>query len=107
MRDLKWLNQRALEYLDEFRNVQTHMHIPHTAPQTGQRWKPPPSQLYKLNFNATVFAGIQRSRFGAVIRNSAGELMVAMSIKGPSINCVRISAFKSYCMMLCMLLCMT
>ena len=86
MRDPKWLKQRAVEYLDEYRNVQTHMNISHTAPQTGQRWKPPPSQLYKLNFDATVFAGIQRSGFGAVIRNSAGELMAAMSVKGPSVS---------------------
>ena len=32
MRDPKWLNQRALEYLDEYRNVQTQINIPHTAP---------------------------------------------------------------------------
>ena len=87
MRDPKWLNQRAVEYLDEYRNAQTHMNIPHTAPQTKQRWKPPPSQLYKLNFGAAVFAGIQRSGFGVVIKNSVGELMAAMSVKGPLVSC--------------------
>ncbi|XP_075645487.1 uncharacterized protein LOC142616545 [Castanea sativa] len=87
MRDLKWLNHRAGEYLDEYRNAQTHITIPHTEPQTRQRWKPPPSQLYKLNFDAAVFDGIQRSGFGAVIKNSAVELMAAMSVKGPSVSC--------------------
>ena len=86
MRDPKWLNQRAVEYLDEYRNAQTHMNIPYTTPQTRQRWKPPPSQLYKLNFDAAVFARIQRSGFGAVIRNFVGELMAAMSVKGPSVS---------------------
>ena len=87
MRDPKWLNQRVVEYLDEYRNAQTHMNIPHITPQTRQRWKPPPSQLYKLNFDAAIFARTQRSGFGAVIRNFVGELMAAMSVKGPSVRC--------------------
>ncbi|XP_050259023.1 uncharacterized protein LOC126704023 [Quercus robur] len=63
------------------------MNIPHIAPRTEQRWKPPPSLLYKLNFDATVFAGIQRSGIGAVIRNSASEVMAEMFVKGPSVSC--------------------
>ncbi|KAL0001579.1 hypothetical protein SO802_015360 [Lithocarpus litseifolius] len=87
MRDSKSLNQRAVEYLDEFQNVQTHINFTHTKPQNRQKWKPPVSQLYKLNFDAAVFAGTQSSRFGVVIRNSASELMAAMSVKGPSVSC--------------------
>ncbi|KAK9995674.1 hypothetical protein SO802_020360 [Lithocarpus litseifolius] len=63
------------------------MNIPNTAPQSGQSWKPPPSSLYKLNFDAAIFDGIQSLGFRAIIGNSAGEVMAAMSVKGPSISC--------------------
>ena len=43
--------------------------------------------MYKLNFDAAVFNGIQCPGFRAIIRNFAGEVIVAMSIKGPSVSC--------------------
>ena len=36
MRDPKWLNQRAMEYLDEYRNVQAQMSLPNVATQSRQ-----------------------------------------------------------------------
>ena len=50
-------------------------------------WKPPPHSAYKLNFDAAVFMGLDRFGVGAVIRNDKGEVMVAMSAKGPKKNC--------------------
>ena len=50
-------------------------------------WKPPLPSVYKLNFDAAVFSGLDRSGFGAVVRNDKGEVMAAMSAKGPSVFC--------------------
>ena len=86
MRDLKWLNQRAMEYLDKNRKAQEQMILPSIAAQHGQSWQPPSSLVYKLNFDAAVFSGIQCSSFGAIIRKSYGEVMAAMFVKGPSVN---------------------
>ena len=43
--------------------------------------------MYKLNYNATVFADNASYRFSAVIRNFSGEVMAAMTAKGPAIQC--------------------
>ncbi|KAK9989384.1 hypothetical protein SO802_029623 [Lithocarpus litseifolius] len=45
-----------------------------------QNWKPPTGQLYKLNFDAATFEN--GSGIGAVIRNAAEEVMVALSARG-------------------------
>ena len=50
-------------------------------------WKPPPHSAYKLNFDVAVFAGLDRSSFGAIIQNDKGEVMAAMSAKGPVVHC--------------------
>ena len=63
------------------------MNLPNTATQSGQSWKPPSSSMYKLNFNTEVFEGIQCLGFGAIIQNFAGEVMAAISVKGPSVSC--------------------
>ena len=51
-------------------------------------WKPPPSSVYKLNFNVAMFSGLDRTGFGAVIRNDKGEVMAAMLAKGPLVFCI-------------------
>ena len=43
--------------------------------------------MYKLNFDAPVFSSLDRTGFGAMIRNDKGEVMAAMSAKGPSVFC--------------------
>ena len=48
-------------------------------------WQPPPQTTYKLNFDAAVFSGLNRSGFGAIIRNDKGEVMVAMTTSGPKV----------------------
>ena len=49
-------------------------------------WQPPPQSVYKLNFDAAIFTNLNCSRFGATIRNDRGEVMAAMSIKGPHVT---------------------
>ena len=39
-----------------------------------------------MNFDAAVFSDQHCSGFGAIIRNSSGEVMVGMSVKGPYVN---------------------
>ena len=52
----------------------------------GTRWVPPPQAVYKLNYDAAVFEDSASSGFGAVIRNSTGEVMAAMTVKGPTVR---------------------
>ena len=42
--------------------------------------------VYKLNFGATIFLGMEKSGIGAVIRNERGEVMVDMTTIGPRIE---------------------
>ena len=39
-----------------------------------------------INFNAAIFADLNSSGFGAIIRNERDEVMAAMSVKGPPVN---------------------
>ena len=42
--------------------------------------------MYKLNYDAAVFADYASSGFGAMIRNSSGEVMAAMTTKGLAVQ---------------------
>ncbi|XP_075665991.1 uncharacterized protein LOC142635794 [Castanea sativa] len=50
-------------------------------------WQPPPQSLFKLSFDAAVFSGLNKSGYGAIIRNEKGEVMAAMVAKGPEVFC--------------------
>ena len=52
----------------------------------GDVWKPPPTLVFKLNFDAAVFLEAKHTGFGAIIRNDKGEVMVAMSAGGPPVS---------------------
>ena len=52
----------------------------------GATWSPPPENCFQLNFDAAIFNDINASSFGAVICNELGEVMVAMTAKGPLIS---------------------
>ena len=78
------LNQRAKDFLDEFRVAQLRLSVSGTH-TIVQKWRPPSGSSYKLNFDAAVFSDTSSSGFGAVIRNNLGEVMAAMSAKGPSV----------------------
>ena len=81
-----WLNKRATEFLDEFHNSQLQLS---TSIPTMSRnsWQPPPVSVYKVNFDAAIFSELNCSGFGAIIRNEKGEVMAAMSVKGPPVTC--------------------
>nr|XP_023903862.1 uncharacterized protein LOC112015659 [Quercus suber] len=59
----------------------------HVMQPTRDTWQPPPQSVFKLNFDAAVFLGLNRSGYGAVIRNEKGEVMAAMAAKGPEVFC--------------------
>lgn len=84
IQDTGGLNQRAKDYLDEFREAQVHLVISDTTAPV-QAWRPPSGLLYKMNFDAAVFANTNSKGFGVIIQNNVGEVMVAMSFKGPAI----------------------
>ena len=50
-------------------------------------WEPPPKSAFKLNFDVAVFSGVNRTDVGAIIRNYKGEVMAAMSVRGPIVHC--------------------
>ena len=85
MKDPHWLNRRAVEYHEDYKKAQEHLTISVAAP-CGQQWQPPPQNLFKLNFDATVFSDQQCSGFGAIIQNAQGEVMAGMSVKGPFVR---------------------
>ena len=84
LKDPNWLNKRAVEFLQEFQQAQDKLDAPATLPSVTV-WQPPPTSAFKLNFDAAVFAELKCSGFGAIIRNGKGEVMAAMSIKGPPV----------------------
>ena len=53
-------------------------------PSSLQNWKPLVGQLFKLNFDAAIFEN--GSGVGAVIRNAAGEVMAALSVRGEAVS---------------------
>ena len=42
--------------------------------------------MYELNFDAAIFSDLKCSGFGAIIRNTTGEVMAGMSANGPYVN---------------------
>ena len=74
------LNQRVTDLLSEFREAQSSLAVPLIRPSFLQNWKPPAGQLFKLNFDASIFEN--GSGVGAVIRNATGEVMAALYQRG-------------------------
>ena len=79
------VEKRVAEYLEEYKKAQEHLAISNATPRRQQQ-KPPPQNMFKLNFDATVFTNQQCSRFRAIIRNAQGEVMAGMSVKGPYVR---------------------
>ena len=46
-------------------------------------WKPPDAALFKTNFENAVFEDLGAARIGAVVRNSSGEVLAALSEINP------------------------
>ena len=66
------LNKRVEEFLQEFKQAQVHLTVSPMEQQSGEVWQPPPPMVYKLNFDATIFLGMEKSGIGAIIRNEKG-----------------------------------
>ena len=91
--ELGWLNKCAAELLEEFQQSQDSLQVDKVLGATrqvlqnvGTGWQPPPQSVYKLNYDAAMFADYAGSGFGAVIRNSSGEVMATMTAKGPAVQ---------------------
>ena len=78
------ITNRASELIEEFKASRDRLAI-NASREVVQLWCPPPGTLFKLNFDAAVFKDTESSGFGAVIRNSMGEVMAALSAKGPPV----------------------
>lgn len=78
------LNKRARDYLDEFRGTQAQLAVSANSGSV-QAWRPPTGSVYKLNFDAAVFASTRTSGVGVVIRNCLGEVMAGLSACGPAV----------------------
>ena len=83
LRDPNWLSKRDAKYLEEYRASQVQLSVASVVHSISEVWKPPPSLVFKLNFDATIFSESHRARFGAIIRNDKGEVMATMTAKGP------------------------
>ena len=67
--------------LDEFLSVQP---APRSSPPRPQgRWRPPPSDLVKVNFDVAIFSNDRKSGIGAVVRDSQWSVLASMSRKVP------------------------
>ena len=62
------------------------MDIPARTDIGVSRWKPPPDPVFKLNFDAAIFSELNGSGVGVIIRNCKGEVMAAMTAKGPPVG---------------------
>ena len=73
-----------MDYLKEYRDAQCLLTVGSASTDFLQNWKPPTGQLYKLNFDAATFAN--GSGVGAVIHNTAGEVMAALLARGEAVT---------------------
>ncbi|XP_075645026.1 uncharacterized protein LOC142616018 [Castanea sativa] len=71
----EWLNKHAAELLEEFQRSQESLQA-----ETGH------GVPHQLNYDAAMFADNTNSGLRAVIKNSRGEVMAAMTAKGPAVQ---------------------
>ena len=60
------LNKRVEEFLQDFKQAQVHLIVSPMEQPSGEVWQPPPSMVYKLNFDATIFLGMGKSGIGVI-----------------------------------------
>ncbi|KAK9993463.1 hypothetical protein SO802_023166 [Lithocarpus litseifolius] len=80
------LNKRAEECIEDFKKAQNQLNIQSRQQPSGEEWRPPPLEAYKLNFDATLFSDLGRTGYGAIVRNEKGEVMAAMTASGPDVH---------------------
>ena len=65
VKDRRWLNKRAREFLDEFHQTCEQLHTPMShSGATARTWQPPLHQALKLNFDAAIFSDLNCSGAG-------------------------------------------
>lgn len=84
LKDPRWLNKRAKEFLEDFHHALGQLRILVIRPSDNV-WHPPPESAFKLNFDVVIFSELNCSRVRAMIRNERGEVMAAMSVRGPQV----------------------
>ena len=76
--DLKLINSMARDALHEFQ--QTNSSPPKPPPvQAPTKWKPPPSDWVKINFDGAIFKEHAEAGLGSIIRNDRGLVMAALT----------------------------
>ena len=78
---LDQVSQRAFTSLMEFRAVQPKKQSLIARPRT--KWKAPPGEMYKINFDGATFSDEGRAGIGVVIRNNQDMVMASMSHNVP------------------------
>ena len=79
------LTKRAQDFLAEFRQANVQLSASPNIP-CPSRWRPPPVEHFKLNFDASIFQDGENSGVGAIIQNDRGEVMAALSAKDPLVT---------------------
>lgn len=72
--------KRARDLLQEFWDVDSHQYRSATT-WAVTKWQPPPSCLFKINFDGAVFANLGWVGLGVVIRDSEGQILAALKQK--------------------------
>ena len=72
--------------MEEFKRAQAQLAVQPRQQSNAEIWQPPPSEVYKLNYDATLFSDLGRTGVGAVIQNEKGEVMAAMTACGPAVQ---------------------
>ncbi|KAF3974332.1 hypothetical protein CMV_002320 [Castanea mollissima] len=90
------LCQVALEKLNEFRSV-----LPKptpTPPQSKVVWKPPPSGIFKPNFDGAIFKSKSKSGVGVIIRDCRGHIIASLAQVLPqAYDTMEIEALAAHC----------
>ena len=87
VKDPRWLNKRAREFLDEFHQTREQLQTPMShSDATTRAWQSPLIPTLKLNFDVAIFSDLNCSGAGAIIRNEKGDVMASMSARGPPVN---------------------
>ena len=80
---LNHLSQLAAKRLAEYRAI-----LPSTPPSRPYRrtcWKPPPVDIFKINFDGAIFAEEKCSSVGVIVQDKEGLVIAAMSEKIPQL----------------------
>ena len=82
LQDPSRLVKRATDVLQEYCGTMELLAI-HNSTGLVQKWEPSVGSSYKINFDAAVFAEINASGVGVIVRNDKGEAMAMLSACGP------------------------